>query len=557
MSDSPAPHATSSTSELTRTADRAATPQVAVIIAVYNRAESLRVLLTQLAAQRIDPSAFEVVVVDDGSTPPIAEVMHAPDVPFALRLLQQDNAGPAAARDRGIRASTAPLVISLDDDMRVGPDFIAAHLAAHADAPAPRVVLGRLRAPSGASLRLFERYQLAQLDRLARRATTDPTVVRGGNVYSGNVSFARALYDAAGGFDAALRFSEDAELGLRFERAGASIRFSDDAWSEHWSDHTSLSRWIDRSIAYGRADSHVAAKHPHDAGANPWRFLDDVNPISRPLLRLAVAWPTIGRVLARLVLALAHALAVIGGERLAMIATTLAYGLLYYVGVREAAGSFAAARAGRRAYLQMAPPHTLRGSALFAKCLADIRADQAALRNTDGRYRASGTASPRHGSLLSDAVQRIGFQLLVAYRVMRLCRQLRLGLLAKVQSRLMRHLYGADIHWDAELAPGVVIVHGVGLVISHAARVGAGCILFQHVTLGESIHPVSRRVGAPTLEARVHVAPGAVLLGPIVIGHDSKVAANAVVTESIPAHSVVQSPRSELVVRRRDRQEDA
>jgi serine O-acetyltransferase len=146
---------------------------------------------------------------------------------------------------------------------------------------------------------------------------------------------------------------------------------------------------------------------------------------------------------------------------------------------------------------------------------------------------------------------------MVAYRVMRLLRQLRLGLLAKVQSRLMRHVYGADIHWDAELAPGVVIVHGVGLVISHAARVGPGCILFQHVTLGESIHPVSRRVGGPTLEARVHVAPGAVLLGPIVIGHDSKIAANAVVTESIPAHSVVQSPRSELVVRRRDQQEDA
>lgn len=556
MSETPTPHDASGTSAVTPTDPPIASPQVAVIIAVYNRAESLRVLLAQLAAQRIERSAFEVVVVDDGSTPPIGELVPTHDLPYTIRLLRQENAGPAAARDRGIRASTAPLVISLDDDMRVGPDFVAAHLAAHADAPAPRVVLGRLRAPASASLRLFERYQLAQLDRLARRAATDPTVVRGGNVYSGNVSFTRALYEAVGGFDATLRLSEDAELGLRFERAGASIRFADDAWSEHWSDHTSLRGWIDRSIAYGRVDSRVAAKHPDDAGANPWRFLDDVNPISRPLLRLAVAWPALGRLLARLVLAVAQVLATIGGERLAVIATTLAYGLLYYVGVRDAAGSFAAARAGRRAYLQMAPPHTLRGTSLFAKCLADIRADQAMLRETDGRYRSSGASSARHGSLLSDAVQRIGFQLLVAYRVMRLFRQLRLGLLAKVQSRLMRHLYGADIHWDAELAPGVVIVHGIGLVISHAARVGSGCILFQHVTLGESIHPVSRRVGGPTLEARVHVAPGAVLLGPIVIGHDSKIAANTVVTESIPAHSVVQSPRSELVVRRRDQQEN-
>ncbi|MCU0615939.1 MAG: glycosyltransferase [Gemmatimonadaceae bacterium] len=557
MSESPVSHESIGTSARTPTDARTVAPQVAVIIAVYNRAESLRVLLAQLAAQHIQPGAFEVVVVDDGSTPPISEAVRTADLPFAMRLLRQDNAGPAAARDRGIRASSAPLVISLDDDMRVGPEFIAAHLAAHADAPTPRVVLGRLRPPSDASLRLFERYQLAQLDRLARRAATDPTAVRGGHVYSGNVSFSRALYDAVGGFDATLRLSEDAELGLRFERAGASIRFADDAWSEHWSDHTSLAGWMERSIAYGRVDSRVAEKHPQEAGANPWRFLDDVNPISRPLLRLAVAWPTMGRLVARLVLAVAQALAAIGGERLATTATTLAYGLLYYVGVRDAAGSFSAARAGRRAYLQMALPHTLRGTSLFAKCLADIRADQAMLRETDGRYRSSGASAARHASLPSDAVQRIGFQLMVAYRVMRLLRQLRLGLLAKVQSRLMRHVYGADIHWDAELAPGVVIVHGVGLVISHAARVGPGCILFQHVTLGESIHPVSRRVGGPTLEARVHVAPGAVLLGPIVIGHDSKIAANAVVTESIPAHSVVQSPRSELVVRRRDQQEDA
>jgi serine acetyltransferase len=191
-------------------------------------------------------------------------------------------------------------------------------------------------------------------------------------------------------------------------------------------------------------------------------------------------------------------------------------------------------------------PERLGRAGLMAKCVADIQTDHEMLHATDARYRPRAAAR----GLPADTVQRIGLQIMVAYRIMRLCRQLRFGLLARIVSRLIRHLYSADIHWDAELAPGIVIVHGIGLVISHAAKVSSGCVLFQHVTLGESIHPVTRRIGSPLLEPHVHVAPGAVLIGPIVIGRESKVAANAVVTDSIPARSVVES--SGMMVRSRD-----
>jgi serine acetyltransferase len=256
--------------------------------------------------------------------------------------------------------------------------------------------------------------------------------------------------------------------------------------------------------------------------------------------------PRAGALLARTVLAVARAVAALGAEGAAMAGTTLAYGLWYYVGVRSAAGSARTAFAGMRAYLVSEQPSALSAMGLVAKCVADIGADHAMLGDTDSRYRPDAPVR----SVLGDAVQRIGFQLLIAYRLMRLCRQLRLGLFARICSRLMRHVYSADIHWDAEFAPGVVIVHGIGLVVSHAARVGTGCVLFQQVTLGESIHPVTRLVGAPTLEPHVHVAPGAVVTGPIVIGRQSKIAANAVVTASVPPRSVVASPA--MVVRSRD-----
>jgi serine acetyltransferase len=174
----------------------------------------------------------------------------------------------------------------------------------------------------------------------------------------------------------------------------------------------------------------------------------------------------------------------------------------------------------------------------FRGLFSAIRADHNLVVRGDEKY--GGKANVRASSLLVDCFRRIGFQMMVAYRVMRFFRAIHLTPLAMLSSRMIRHLYAAEIHWDAELAPGVALVHGVALVLSREARVGSGCILFQSVTLGVSIDPVTREVGGPTLEEDVHVGPGATLLGPITIGRGTKIMANAVVMTSVPAHSVVE-----------------
>ena len=71
---------------------------------------------------------------------------------------------------------------------------------------------------------------------------------------------------------------------------------------------------------------------------------------------------------------------------------------------------------------------------------------------------------------------------------------------------------------------------------------GAGAILSQQVTLGESRDPESGVTGAPTLEENVHVGPGARLLGPITVGAGSKVMPNAVLMQSVPPGSLVETP---------------
>jgi serine O-acetyltransferase len=150
----------------------------------------------------------------------------------------------------------------------------------------------------------------------------------------------------------------------------------------------------------------------------------------------------------------------------------------------------------------------------------------------------------------ADFVQKVGFQMAVAVRLMQFCRRLGLPLAPQVASRLIRHLYSSEIHWDADIKPGLSIIHGVGLIISHSAQVSEGCILFQNVTLGEGIDPVSRKIGAPQLGVDVHVGPGATLIGPIHIGRGSKIMAGAVLAESVPEGSLV-APAAAIVQARR------
>lgn len=180
----------------------------------------------------------------------------------------------------------------------------------------------------------------------------------------------------------------------------------------------------------------------------------------------------------------------------------------------------------------------------FGDFAAAVRADHGAIVHNAGRYGKSPA-----GSLWADAVQKVGFQIMLAYRMMRLLRAWRVPLLPQIASRLIRHLYASDIHWDASFEPGVVIVHGMGLCISHSARVGSGVILFQGVTLGQGIDPITREIGSPNVETDVHVGAGATLVGPIQVGAGSKIAAGVVLMRSVPERSLVQVP--EPVVRPR------
>ena len=115
--------------------------------------------------------------------------------------------------------------------------------------------------------------------------------------------------------------------------------------------------------------------------------------------------------------------------------------------------------------------------------------------------------------------------------------KMRLKLLARIVSQYSRHRTGIEIHPAAEIAPGVFIDHGMGVVIGETAQVGEGSVIYQGVTLGGTGKQSGKR--HPTVGQRCVISAGAKVLGNITIGDCAKVGAGAVVLRDVPAHATV------------------
>ena len=134
-----------------------------------------------------------------------------------------------------------------------------------------------------------------------------------------------------------------------------------------------------------------------------------------------------------------------------------------------------------------------------------------------------------------------GVHALLAHRVAHCWWQRGWRYLARVLSATARFSTGIDIHPGARIGRRFFVDHGMGVVIGETAEIGDDCTLYHGVTLGgTSWNPGKRH---PTLQDRVMVGAGAKILGPVTIGHDSQVGANAVVIHDVaPGMTVVGIP---------------
>ena len=118
------------------------------------------------------------------------------------------------------------------------------------------------------------------------------------------------------------------------------------------------------------------------------------------------------------------------------------------------------------------------------------------------------------------------------------------ALIARIVSQFSRFLTGIEIHPAAKIGKNFFIDHGMGVVIGETSEIGDNVTIYHMVTLGgisPSINSDNQRQVKrhPTLKDNVVIGSGAQVLGPLTVGENAKVGANAVVTKDVPANAVM------------------
>ena len=137
-----------------------------------------------------------------------------------------------------------------------------------------------------------------------------------------------------------------------------------------------------------------------------------------------------------------------------------------------------------------------------------------------------------------------GFQSIVIHRFTHKVWQLKIPLIPRFLSHLNRLATGIEIHPGAKIGKRVFIDHGMGVVIGETSDIGDNVTIYHMATLGgisPSINSDDQRniKRHPTLKENVVVGSGAQILGPVVVGKNAKIGANAVVTNNVPDNAVM------------------
>jgi serine O-acetyltransferase len=130
-----------------------------------------------------------------------------------------------------------------------------------------------------------------------------------------------------------------------------------------------------------------------------------------------------------------------------------------------------------------------------------------------------------------------GIRVMIFYRAARALKLCHVPFIPRFFSELGRFLSGIEIHPGAVIGTGLIIDHGMGVVIGETAVIGNDVIIYQGVSLGGTSLERSKR--HPTIEDRVVIGAGAKVLGNITIGAGSRLGSNSVVIESCPPDSTV------------------
>jgi GT2 family glycosyltransferase len=233
---------------------------ISVVVPTYNRIDTLRYVIPALVAQDLRPDAFEVIVADsrsnDGTAEYLAEIARSsPNV----RHLPGPYTGRAGARNAGIAAARAPIVLFTDADISASPDLLSRHLARHAKGAGRAVIGCEIQVDS------YDEYVRKSGNPAARDPLHPSTRKHLSWLYfmTGNCSVRRDDLERVGRFDEAFTGygHEDLELGYRLQHAGIAIEYAAEAVNYHWHP-VPFDEQQGRMELAGRSTVRFFRKHP-------------------------------------------------------------------------------------------------------------------------------------------------------------------------------------------------------------------------------------------------------------------------------------------------------
>ena len=151
---------------------------------------------------------------------------------------------------------------------------------------------------------------------------------------------------------------------------------------------------------------------------------------------------------------------------------------------------------------------------------------------------------PAAKSKLSLILTYPGVKAIFFYKIANFFAIAKFDLIARIISQLARFLTGIEIHPRANIGKNLFIDHGMGVVIGETSEIGDNVTIYHMATLGgisPSVNSNEQRniKRHPTLKDNVVVGSGAQILGPVTVGKNAKIGANAVVTKDVPENAVM------------------
>jgi GT2 family glycosyltransferase/tetratricopeptide (TPR) repeat protein len=235
-------------------------PALSLLVPTFNRQSSVDALLAALQTQTLPAQMFELILVDDGSATPVR--VPADTLPFFVRVVRRENAGPAAARNSGLEHCRAPTTLILNDDAVPAPGLLQGHLRRQRELSSPTAVLGTFRFTSDALESPFTQVLQGSDLLFAFSGLRPDEDLPWQYFWTCNLSLPTEAILRLGGFDE--RFDravlEDCELGYRWEKAGFRLVYDPQLEAGH-AHRLTPDGYFRRLEELGRAQWKMYDKH--------------------------------------------------------------------------------------------------------------------------------------------------------------------------------------------------------------------------------------------------------------------------------------------------------